>query len=138
MSDAWQEALMAEYAAIFAYGVVGVQLSAGAADQARAVEAAHRARRDMLVLRAAGASQVPVDPAYQTPFPVTDAASALRLAAEVEERCAAVWRAVLPVSTGEERETALDALVEYAVNATRWRLTAGITPAVPTWPGLPG
>ncbi|MDG4767132.1 ferritin-like domain-containing protein [Solwaraspora sp. WMMD406] len=137
MTDEWGAALTAEYTAIFAYGIVGAQLSGAAADQARAAEAAHRARRDELILRNAGSSPTPIEPAYQTPFPVTDRDSAIRLAAEVEERTAAIWRAVLPVSTGAEREQALAALVEYAVQATRWRQAAGIDPAVPTWPGRP-
>ncbi|MFV2085065.1 ferritin-like domain-containing protein [Micromonospora sp. LOL_021] len=137
MTDGWEQALTAEYAAIFAYGVLGVHLDGDAAARARDAEAAHRNRRDQLILRV-GAAAPPVDPAYQLPFPVTDATSALRLAAEVEERAAAVWRAVLPVTSGPDREAALTVLLEYAVRATRWRQAAGVTPAVPTWPGRPG
>lgn len=137
MADQWELALAAEHAAIFAYGRLGVHLRGEAVQRARTAEATHRARRDQLILRSAGNDPVPLDPAYQLPFPLTDQASAVRLAAEVEERTAAVWRAVLPVSEGAQREGALAALVEYAVQATRWRQAAGITPAAPTWPGRP-
>jgi hypothetical protein len=137
MAEQWDLALAAEHAAIFAYGRLGVHLGGEAAGQARAAEAAHRARRDQLILRLSGDDPVPTDPAYQLPFPVTDDPSAVRLAAEVEQRAAAVWRELLPVTEGADRETALAALVEYAVTATRWRRAAGITPAAPTWPGRP-
>ncbi|HEX5596589.1 MAG TPA: ferritin-like domain-containing protein [Micromonosporaceae bacterium] len=139
MSEAHAAALAAEYAAIFAYGPIGVRLKGNAAEQARAAEAAHRARRDRLVvLLAAGGGKVPAaEPAYALPFPVTDAASALRLAIEVEERTAAVWRAALPATTGNERARALEALTDCALRATRFRRRADVTPATVAFPGGP-
>ncbi|MCM0678937.1 ferritin-like domain-containing protein, partial [Micromonospora phytophila] len=102
-------------------------------------EAAHRRRRDALIVQlSAGGGTVPPDRAgYALPFPLTDRASALRLAAEVEERTAAFWRAAVPATTGADRDLALAALVEYAVRATRWRRTAGITPLTVPFPGRP-
>ncbi|GIJ20184.1 ferritin-like domain-containing protein [Micromonospora lutea] len=133
------DALTAEYAAIWAYGPIGVRLSDAERKAAVAAEAAHRARRDALVMQlSTGGGTVPPDRAgYALPFPVTDRASALRLAVQVEERTAAFWRAALPVSTGADRDRALAALVEYAVRATRWRRSAGSTPLTVPFPGRP-
>ncbi|MEV2240510.1 ferritin-like domain-containing protein [Micromonospora sp. NPDC049891] len=138
-SEALAGALTAEYAAIWAYGPIGVRLSDAERKAAVAAEAAHRARRDALVMQlSTGGGTVPPDRAgYALPFPVTDRASALRLAVQVEERTAAFWRAALPVSTGADRDRALAALVEYAVRATRWRRSAGITPLTVPFPGRP-
>jgi hypothetical protein len=133
-------ALAAEHAAIFAYGPIGARLADAAAGMARTAEAAHRARRDALVVRlaAARAPVPPALPAYALPFPVNDRASALRLAAQVEDRTAAIWRAALPDTTQDDRRDALGALVDCAVRATRWRRTAGIVPATVPFPGKPG
>jgi hypothetical protein len=132
-------ALAAEHAAIFAYGPIGVRLTGAAADQARSAEAAHRARRDALVvtLTDAGATAPPAQPTYALPYPVTDPASALRLAVDVEDRTAALWRAALPATTGNDRESALVALIDCAVRATRWRRIAGVVPATVAFPGKP-
>ncbi|MGK5738977.1 ferritin-like domain-containing protein [Micromonospora sp. URMC 103] len=137
--EALAAALTAEYAAIYAYGPIGVRLTGAARTAARQAEAAHRGRRDALVtqLSTAGAT-VPADRAgYALPYPVTDRASALRLAVEVEERTAAHWRAALAATTGRDRDQALDALLDYAVRATRWRKTAGLTPVTVAFPGRP-
>lgn len=133
-------ALSAEYAAIFAYGPIGVRLSGEQAREARAAEAAHRTRRDTLVVWLAerGATVPAAEPAYALPFPVTDAASAMRLAIEIEMRTAAVWRAAIPATNGVQRSQAIDALTDCAVRATRWRLRAGVVPATVAFPGRPG
>ncbi|MGI5215501.1 ferritin-like domain-containing protein [Plantactinospora sp. CA-290183] len=140
MSGELAAALAAEHAAIYAYGPIGVRLSGASADQARSAEAAHRARRDSLVLLLAeqGASPPPPEPAYTLPFPVTDETSALQLALQIEERTAAVWRAALPATEGDQRTRALAALTDAAVRATRWRRTAGVIPATVAFPGRPG
>ncbi|WP_329108403.1 ferritin-like domain-containing protein [Micromonospora sp. NBC_01699] len=132
-------ALAAEHAAIFAYGPIGVRLTGPQAADARAAEAAHRTRRDALVLllTAGGGTAPPASASYELPFPVTDPAAALRLAVEIEERTGAVWRAALATTTGAERGRALDALTDCAVRATRWRRSAGVTPATVAFPGRP-
>jgi hypothetical protein len=138
-AQALADALAAEYAAIFAYGPIGVRLTDAARRDARAAEAAHRARRDALVLQlSAGGGEVPADRAgYALPFAVTDRAAALRLAVEIEERTAAFWRAALPVTTGADRTRALNALTDCAVRATRWRRMAGVSPVTVAFPGRP-
>ena len=134
-------ALAAEEAAIYAYGVIGVRLdSDGDVAEARAAEQAHRRRRDYLVTRLAQvrASAAPSPAGYELPFPVTDRASALRLAIRVEDGVAQAWRPVLPVTTAADRTAALAALTEAAVRATRWRRLAAVTPATLPFPGRPG
>jgi hypothetical protein len=140
MNEQLAAALAGEYAAIFAYGPIGVRLTGVAADEARQAEVAHRDRRDALVLLLSqGGGTVPSAAAvYALPFPVTDSASALRLAVDVEERTGAVWRAALPTTTGAERSRVLAALTDCAVRATRWRRTAGINPITVPFPGRPG
>lgn len=138
-SEALAATLAAEHAAIYAYGPIGVHLDGEAAEQARAAEAAHRSRRDglILLLTEQGGTVPAAAPAYALPFPVTDEASALRLAVQVEERTAAVWRAALPTTEGAQRSRALDGLVDTAVRATRWRRAAGVSPATVPFPGRP-
>ncbi|MEU5561800.1 ferritin-like domain-containing protein [Micromonospora musae] len=138
-AEALAAALTAEYAAIYAYGPIGVRLSGSARTAARQAEAAHRRRRDALVvqLTTAGASVPPDHAGYALPFPITDRASALRLAVEVEERTAAHWRAALAATSGADRDQALDALIDYSVRATRWRRTAKISPLTVPFPGRP-
>ncbi|MBE1487904.1 ferritin-like domain-containing protein [Plantactinospora soyae] len=139
MSEALAAALAAEHAAIYAYGPIGVHLDGDGAAQARSAEAAHRSRRDSLILllNGKGSTPPPAAPAYALPFPVTDEASALRLAVEVEERTGAVWRAALPTTEGAQRTSALNGLTDTAVRATRWRRAAGVTPATVPFPGRP-
>jgi hypothetical protein len=135
----FEAALAAEHAAIFGYGALGAHLdpSGSATTQARSAEAVHRQRRDALVARLAtgGATPAPAEAVYALPFPVTDQASGLRLAVRLEEGTGAIWRAVLPQTTGDDRKQALDALVDTAVRATGWRRVAGISPATVPFPG---
>lgn len=138
MSEELSAALAAEEAAIYAYGVIGVHLTATAdIAEARAAEQVHRTRRDAVVSRLAAlnASTAPAPAAYRLPFPVTGTASALKLAIHVEDGVAAAWRAVLPASGGDDRSAALAALTDAAVRATRWRRRAGVTPETLPFPG---
>ncbi|MFI7544629.1 ferritin-like domain-containing protein [Actinoplanes sp. NPDC049599] len=138
MSAQLAAALAAEEAAIYAYGILGVKLTGnGDRTEARATEAVHRGRRDVLVSRLAAlqASAAPAPAGYTLPFEVTDRESALKLAIQVEDGVAQAWRAVLPVTTDADRATALNALVDAAVRATRWRRLGEVTPATMAWPG---
>jgi hypothetical protein len=130
-------ALKAEHAAIFAYGVLGARLDSATVAYAAQAEAAHRTRRDALVLLLTErkVDPPPAEPAYVLPAPVTDQASALKLAVDVEQRAAAIWREALPDTTGDDRRLALDALVDCAVRATRARRLAGIRPVTVPLPG---
>ncbi len=140
MSTQLTAALAAEEAAIYAYGALGVHLTAEReiAD-ARAAEEAHRARRDQVVSELAeqGAGTPPAPAGYELPFEVTDRASALRLAVHVEDGVAQAWRAVLPVTEGADRSAALSALTDTAVRAARWRRVGKLTPTTLPFPGRP-
>lgn len=137
MTAELEAALAAEHAAIFAYGPIGSHLTGAVANEARAAEAAHRNRRDALVLQLTGdgATPPPAAPAYDLPEPVIGRASALRVAAGVEERTAAVWRAALAATEGDRRRSALAGFSDAAVRATRWRRYARITPLTVAFPG---
>jgi hypothetical protein len=139
--DALQSALAAEHAAIWVYGVVGAFVSDALDSQLNQAATAHQARRDATerVLIDAGAPPVPPEPGYLTPEPVTDAASALRLAITAETDAAAAWRSVVERSPADPglRGAALDALTGAAVRATHWRATAGTKPATVPFPGAP-
>jgi hypothetical protein len=139
-TEALTAALAGEHAAIYAYGPIGARLDRSTAAHGRAAEAAHRNRRDALLLRLArdGVSPSPAPPAYALPFPVVDRAGALRLAVLVEERTAGLWRAAVRDTTGTDRRTALDALTDCAVRATRFRRAAGVSPVTVPFPGAVG
>lgn len=129
-TDALSAALVAEHAAIYGYGVLGAHLSGAALAQAQQAEAAHRTRRDDLLVRltTAGVRPPAAAVAYALPFPVADAPSALRLAVRLEERTAAIWRVALGPTSGGDRKVALTALVDGALRAARWRRASGSQP----------
>jgi hypothetical protein len=136
-NDRLVAALKAEHAAVYAYGVLGARLDPATVGFATDGDAAHRRLRDTVAARLADSKVTvpPAEPAYLLPQPVTDQASALALALDVEQRAAAVWREVLPDTTGEDRRLALQALVDGAVRATRARRLAGVRPVTVALPG---
>lgn len=136
-AEAMSSVLVAEHAAVFGYGLVGARLDNNTIALATQAELAHRARRDKLITRLneLGIQPPVAEPAYSLPDPVTDQASALKLAIGIEERTAAGWRATLLSTTGGDRRLAAEALTDCAVRATRLREAAGITPATVPFPG---
>ena len=139
--SAVQDALGAEHAAIWVYGLVSAFLpdQLGAAVNEGAT--AHRARRDVTerLLADAGETPRPPEPAYVPPQPVTDQPSALAVLVLAESDTAVAWRAVLErTEDAGLRRSALEALTVAAVRATRWREAAGETPAARAFPGRPG
>lgn len=138
---ALQGALAAEHAAVWVYGLVGAFVPDALNGRVNEAATAHQARRDATqrILTDAGAAPVPPEPGYVTPEPVTDAVSALRLAIIAETDAAAAWRSVVERGPADPdlRGTALEALTDAAVRATRWRVTAGITPLTVPFPGTP-
>jgi hypothetical protein len=137
VSDGFAGALRAEHAAVYAYGALGARLGGNNRPLAYAGEVAHRSRRDALVIRMTAAAETPppAEPGYAMEPPLTDAASALRLAVAVEERTALAWNAVLAEVTGDDRALALDALTDCALRAFRWRRAAGVEPGITAFPG---
>jgi hypothetical protein len=134
--QAVQDALAAEHAAVWTYGLVSafVQQAQQTAEGANA----HRARRDATerLLRDAQAQPVPPAAAYLPPAPVTDSASAIAALVAVEIDACVAWRGVLErTEDADLRRTALDALTAGAVRVTRWRKTGGLLPAGLALPG---
>lgn len=118
-----QAALAAEHATVYGYGVVGGRIAAGRRKEALAAYDAHRARRDALrrEVRDLGGTPQAAAAAYELPFPVPDAAAATRLAAELEDRLAAVYADLVRAGGKTRRREAAAALREAAVRAVRWR-----------------
>ncbi|KJY41525.1 hypothetical protein VR41_12165 [Streptomyces sp. NRRL B-1568] len=121
--EAAQAALAAEHAAVYGYGVVGGHVEDTRATEAREAYDAHRARRDALVraVRDLGARPEAAAAAYALPFPVSDAASAVRLAAELESRLCGAYADLVRAASGALRGDAAAALREAAVRSARWR-----------------
>ncbi|MEN8656043.1 ferritin-like domain-containing protein [Streptomyces sp. 21So2-11] len=122
-TQAVQAALAAEHAAVYGYGVVGGRVGDDRRGEAREAYDAHRARRDALerTVRDLGATPVAAAAAYALPFPVPDAAAAVRLAAELEDRVAGVYSDLVRAAGGPLRREAAGSLREAAVRAVRWR-----------------
>ncbi len=134
--QAVQDALAAEHAAVWTYGLVSAFVQQ--AEQTAEGANAHRARRDATerLLRDASATPVPPAPAYLPPAPVTDSASSIAALVAVEVDACVAWRGVLErTEDADLRRTALDALTASAVRATRWRKTGGLLPAGLAMPG---
>ncbi|MFF5979971.1 ferritin-like domain-containing protein [Streptomyces olindensis] len=120
---ALQAALAAEHAAVYGYGVVGGKIGDGRRGEAQTAFDAHRARRDTLVreVKDLGGRPVAAAAGYALPFQVPDAAAAVRLAAELEDRVAGVYSDLVRAAGGGRRALAAEALREAAVRAVRWR-----------------
>jgi hypothetical protein len=127
-------ALKGEFAAIFAYGVVGPNLAGGARILAFEHEAAHRTQRDTMLdtMNAPPAG----DPVYSLPFPVVDARTAIALAVWVEEHCAQLWRDVVVATDPSARPSPLGVLTNTALRAAAWRRMGGANPGTVAFPGL--
>jgi uncharacterized protein DUF4439 len=138
--EAVQQALGAEHAAVWVYGLVSAFLPASFDPAALEGMTAHRARRDATerLLAATGATPRPAEPAYLPPQPVTDQASAIAVLITAESDAAVAWRAVLErTDDAAVRRSALESLTAAAVRATRWRKVGGQAPAAVALPGQP-
>lgn len=136
---ALQEALAAEHAAIWVYGLVRAFLPDSYDKGIAKADDEHRARRDAAhtVIDGQGATPVLAEPAYRTPKPVTSARSATAVVIVAETDAAAAWHGLL-VRTDDSglRGLAVDALESSAVRATRWRADAGVDPPAIPLPGM--
>lgn len=135
-----QAALAGEHACVYGYGVVGAHLSDDAETAARALQA-HRGRRDDLaaLIRAGGGEPEASAPTYELPQPVTDAASASKLAVLMETRLVALYADLVGAAqSGELREFAAQALVAASVARGRWGGEPVAFPGLSGRPGTPG
>ena len=134
------EALAAEHAAVWGYGVVGAALDEDSREGAIAAEAVHRDVRDqvMTLLGGRDAEQPGAEGAYALPFPVLSAVDAATLAVVLEDGVAAAWVRVLDqASERSTRELAVGVLGATEVRAVGWRGAAGQAPVTRAFPGLP-
>jgi hypothetical protein len=131
---ALQAALAAEHAAVYGYGIVGAMVTGGAVTLARADWLAHQEARDTLeaMLVKLGATPVAASPAYQLPFAVTGAASAVRLAAALEDGVTQAYLAVVAVTDRTLRSFGALAMQPPANRALAWRGTTVAFPGMPT------
>lgn len=129
--DALQQALAAEHAAIWVYGLVSAFLSADFAKAVAEGSADHVKRRDLCerTLTAAGTTPRGPEAAYIPPKPVTDQTSAMAVVASAEGDVASAWRSVVEHSDGALRETATQALISASRRGTPWRAQSGLKPA---------
>ncbi|MCX4094253.1 ferritin-like domain-containing protein [Nocardia sp. alder85J] len=134
------DALNAEYAAVYAYGVVAAYASPERTRIVGEYTAAHRARRDATIdaLKSSGATVPSPAAAYTTPSPVTDPIPAAQLAATVESDTAIAWRSVVERTDDiDARRNALTALTECAVRLATWQAILGVNPPTASFPGQP-
>ncbi|KAA0023286.1 ferritin-like domain-containing protein [Antrihabitans cavernicola] len=134
------DALAAENAAVYAYGIVGAFSNPDRGDMIAAASAAHRARRDATIDALSAASIVAPEPpaGYTVPFPVTDPTTAVQLAVQAESDTAVAWRSVIERSQSDHtRGTGIDALTETALRLADWRTILGTTPPTVPFPGAP-
>jgi hypothetical protein len=139
-TSALREALAAEHAAVWGYGVVGAALEPDARAGAVVSEGAHRDVRDQLValLDEREADPVPAQAAYDLPFPVLSAVDAAALAVVLENGVAGAWVRVLGGAAERDiRQFAVETLSATEVRAVGWRTAAGQTPVTTAFPGLP-
>ncbi len=138
-AKALQAALAAEQAAVWAYDLIAGYDPADA-DLISNIRAGHLARQGATAaLLVAGGSTAPSPAAaYSFPRPVTDAASARALSADLEGDCAAAWRGVIGATdTASIRSAGLAGLSDSAVWLTTLKLAARINPPTVAFPGRP-
>jgi hypothetical protein len=132
---ALKQAVAAEQAVVYGYGVAGAHLSGPSRRYASDRLLAHETLRDEIsaLITTAGAVSAPAQPAYLLPFPVGDAASARRLAAWLEDgACGAAWDlAAASAARSPARGLAVGALMDAAVAAAHWGSPATALPGRP-------
>ena len=133
------DALRSEYAAIFGYGVVSAYISGARNSSIAEVWSAHRSRRNRIIhlIESAGEKAPLPEVAYTSQDKVWDNLTAIQLAAHIEDGCSVAWsRALQQCTTPESRKLAMQALLHTAEWNARWRMAAGMSPAINPLPGL--
>ncbi|MFJ8628734.1 ferritin-like domain-containing protein [Kitasatospora sp. NPDC093550] len=132
---ALQNALAAEHAAVYGYGVVGARLPADPqrAD-ARTAYAAHQAQRDtwQRLLTTLGTTPSPAAAGYQLPFPVTSPTDATKLATHLETRLTTVYADLVAAVPTPHRLPAAQALRDTTLRAHHWGAPTTPFPGIPT------
>lgn len=120
---ALQAALAAEQAAVFGYGVAGAHLSGRRLAAAKQDWTGHNVARDALttMISKLGASPAVAQAFYQLPFAVHDAASAMALAAYLEDGVTRAYLGIVAVSEPTLRRFGALAMQGPAGRAAYWR-----------------
>ena len=136
--EALQDALAAEHAAMYCYGVIGARMSAAAhpglyttmLDGFRL----HRKRRDQLtsMINARGAEPVAAQVDYRMDDPLGNATELNNAALRVERRIARTFGQLIESTAGAERRWALVALDQTAVRQVELRGTPEMFPGTTT------
>jgi len=132
------DAVAAEHAAIYGYGIVSAHSSPDDNDLVSEAFAQHRERREAAVAMLGARSAKPPLPAagYQLPMVVSSPAEAAALAVRMENDCAVAWRAMIEqASTPDDRAFGVTALTECAVLAARWKQVLHTFPVTVAFPG---
>ena len=128
--SALQDALAAENAAIFGYGVAGAHLTGSSQAAAEQAWTGHNQARDALaaMISARGATPAAAQAFYQLPFRVHNASSAARLAAYLEDGVTRAYLGLVAVGDQRLRRFGALAMQHAAQRAASWR---GSTQAFP-------
>ncbi|MGY4709933.1 ferritin-like domain-containing protein [Mycolicibacterium sp. CBM1] len=132
------DAVGAEHAAIYGYGIVSAHSSPDENDLVSEAMAQHRERREAAIAMLSGRSMKAPLPAagYQLPLAVDDPTTAATLAVRMENDCAVAWRAVIEQATTEQdRAFGVTALTEAATLAARWKRILQVVPVTVAFPG---
>lgn len=138
--QALTDALSAEYAAVYAYGIIAAYANPERLKVVSEFAAAHRARRDATIdlLESLNAPAPAPAAAYTAPFVVNDPIPAAKLAVMIETDAANAWRSVVERGDSPEiRRTGIDALTESAVRLATWQSILGTNPPTIAFPGQP-
>jgi hypothetical protein len=134
---AFVDALNAEYAAVYAYGLIGGKTEESAMPLADSAIAAHRAARDRLrnSMAAAGWEIPPPAAAYDT-GQITDAAGAAALAVNVELAAVPRYAALTAQVAGQERGWCATQAQQCATRAMAWGATSSAFPGITVTTGV--
>ena len=127
---ALQAALAAENAAIFGYGAVGAHLTGSSQTSDGQDWTGHNQARDTLtaMISGLGAAPTAAQASYRLPFRVHDTASAMKLAAYLEDGVTQAYLGLVAVSDQRLRRYGALAMQQAAQRAAFWR---GTTQAFP-------
>jgi len=126
-TGALQDALAAEHAAVYVFGVLGAQTSeveqSTLFDNLLTAYEQHRSARDELVARIQelGGRPVAAAPAYELPNAVSTPTQVVRAALVTEHRVTQTYGTLVAQTVGDDRSWAVDALDESAVRQLRFR-----------------
>ncbi|HEY5421285.1 MAG TPA: ferritin-like domain-containing protein [Marmoricola sp.] len=125
-TGALQDALAAEHAAVYVFGVLGAQTSeveqSTLFDNLLTAYEQHRSARDELVARIQelGGRPVAAAPAYELPNAVSTPTQVVRAALVTEHRVTQTYGTLVSQTVGDDRSWAVDALGASAVRQLRF------------------